>query len=190
MDRTVTVICGASGVGKSCVARPLAVRRGVPLIETDDIVTALTALTTPDTHPDLHRWHTDAAARGWDPARVVEHTVAVAAALAPGFRAVIADHLEFHAPAVLEGDHLTPHLVLGLTGARAVVISEPDEDRIVENLLAREPAAGPQRERARVSALYDAWLTGAAHRHGVPVVPSRPFDDVLTRVERALEGRP
>lgn len=175
---TVTVICGSSGVGKSCVARPLAVRLGVPLIETDDIVTALTALTTPDTHPHLHAWPPDG--------EILAHTVAVAGALAPGFRAVIADHLEFHAPAVIEGDHLTPDLVHGLAGARAVVISEPDEDRIVENFLQREPAAGPQRERARVSALYDAWLTGVARRHGVPVVPSRPFDDVLTRVERAL----
>ncbi|GAA0916771.1 hypothetical protein GCM10009557_89030 [Virgisporangium ochraceum] len=182
---TVTVICGASGVGKSCVARPLAVRLGVPLIETDDLVTALTALTTPQTHPHLHTWPA-----GGTPEQIVAHAVAVAAALAPGFRAVIADHLEFRAPAVIEGDHLTLDLVDGLAGARAVVISEPDEDRIVGNLLDREPAAGPQRERARVSALHDAWLTAAARRYGVPVVASRPFDDVLARVERALLGRP
>jgi len=32
----VTVVCGASGVGKSSVAIPLAARYGVPLGETDD----------------------------------------------------------------------------------------------------------------------------------------------------------
>jgi 2-phosphoglycerate kinase len=183
---TVTVVCGASGVGKSSVARPLAARFGVPLIETDDIVTALTALTTPATHPVLHRWHSDDTARTWEPERIVEHALAVAAALAPGLRAVIADHVEFRAPAVIEGDHLTPDIVTGLHGARAVVVAEPDEDRIVENLLRREPDAGEQRIRARVSALHGDRLAEIAARAGVPVVPSRPFGDVLDRVERAL----
>jgi len=39
----VTLVCGASGTGKSCLARPLAERYGVPLAEADDIVTALQA---------------------------------------------------------------------------------------------------------------------------------------------------
>lgn len=188
MDWIVGVICGASGVGKSSVARPLAVRRGVPLIEADDIVTALLALTTPATHPALHRWRSDPDAATWDPDRIVAHTLAVSAELAAGFRAVIADHLQYRAPAVLEGDYLTPDLVAGLEGARAVVISEPDEDRIVDNLLAREPTAGAQRRRARVSAFHDAALTAAGRQAGIPIIRSRPFDTVLARVDRALHG--
>lgn len=186
MNWTITVVCGASGVGKSSVARPLAARFGVPLIEADDIVTALTALTTPATHPVLHRWQTDPTARTWQPERIVEHTMAVAAVLAPGFRAVIADHIEFRAPAVIEGDYLTPDLVTGLDGARGVVIGEPDEDRIVDNFHRREPAAGEQRQRARVSALFNARLTDLAAKAGVPVVASRPFGDAVDRAERAL----
>ena len=185
---TVTVVCGASGVGKSSVARPLAARLRVPLIEADDIVTALAALTTPATHPVLHRWQTDPTAHTWEPERVVEHTIAVANELAPGFRAVIADHIEFRAPAVIEGDYLTPELVAGLDGARAVVVAEPDEDRIVDNFRHREPAAGEQRIRARVSALYGARLADLAAPAGVPVVASRPFGDVVDRVERALRA--
>jgi 2-phosphoglycerate kinase len=50
----VTLICGASGVGKSCIAVQLASRYGVPRVEADDIVTALKALTTPDQIPILH----------------------------------------------------------------------------------------------------------------------------------------
>jgi 2-phosphoglycerate kinase len=188
VDWTVIVICGASGVGKSSVARPLAIRYGVPLIEADDIVTALLALTTPATHPVLHRWQTDPDVATWDPQRIVDHTLAITAELAAGFRAVIADHLAFRAPMVLEGDYLTPDLVAGLDGARAVVISEPDEDLIVQNLLARESDAGAQRRRARVSAFHDAALVTAADRAGVPTVRSRPFDSVLARVEQALRG--
>lgn len=186
MDWIICVVCGASGVGKSSVARPLAVQYGVPLIEADDIVTALRALTSPATHPTLHRWDTDPEVATWDPDRIAAHTLAVSAELAAGFRAVIADHIEFRAPAVLEGDFLTPDLVAGLAGARAVVISEPDEDRIVENFRAREPDAGVQRSRARVSALHDATLVAAGRRLGIPVVASRPFGDVLARVEQAL----
>jgi 2-phosphoglycerate kinase len=189
VDWTVTVICGASGVGKSSIARPLAIRQGVPLAEADDVVTALKALTMPATHPALHRWDTDPAASSWSPQRIVEHTMAVAAELAPGFRAVIADHIEYAAPVVLEGDYLTPDLVAGLDGARAVVISEPDGDRIVANLLAREPHAGEQRFRALVSVGYEACLVASAQLAGVPVVRARPFHDALTRVELALRGR-
>jgi len=57
-DWTVTVVCGASGVGKSSVAIPLAARYGVPLGETDDIVTALKTITSPDDQPALHYWDT------------------------------------------------------------------------------------------------------------------------------------
>src|SRR5580704_3116030 len=54
----VTLVCGASGTGKSCLARPLAERYGVPLAEADDIVTALQAITTREQQPVLHFWQT------------------------------------------------------------------------------------------------------------------------------------
>jgi 2-phosphoglycerate kinase len=53
---TVTLVCGASGVGKTSVAVPLAARYGAPLAEADDIVTALKAVTTPEQMPVLHFW--------------------------------------------------------------------------------------------------------------------------------------
>jgi len=40
---TVTLVCGASGVGKSSVAIPLARQYGTSLAEVDDIVMALKA---------------------------------------------------------------------------------------------------------------------------------------------------
>lgn len=126
----------------------------------------------------------DPAARAWEPEQIVEH----AGVLAPGFRAVVEDHLEFGAPVVIEGDHLLPDVAAGLAGVRTVLVSEPDEDHIVANLLSREPAAGEQRVRAWVSALHGARLAGIAAREGVPVVRSRPFDDVVGRVESALRA--
>ncbi|MFG3259384.1 hypothetical protein [Streptomyces sp. NPDC048172] len=186
---TVTLICGASGVGKSRVAAPLATRYGVPLAEADDLVTAVQALTTPRQAPLPHFWNTHPEAASWAPEKVAEQHFAVAAALRPAFEAVIADHLAFDAPVVFEGDYLVPELASGHGGrVRAVVVDEADTARITANYREREPGAGDQRHRAAVSALVGARLAERAAAAGVPVVPARPWPDGLARVHAALEA--
>jgi 2-phosphoglycerate kinase len=186
----VTLVCGASGVGKSSIAVPLALRYGVPLAEADDIVTAVKALTTPEQAPMLHLWDTDPRVREWTPARIAEHTIAVAEALRPGFEAVIADHIEFAMPVVMEGDYLLPELVAGFGGAvRAVVVAEPDESRVVANFLSREPGED-HGFRAGVTTKVEAELSARAARVGVPVVPARPWSDGLDRVDAVLRNPP
>lgn len=183
----VTLICGASGVGKSSIAVPLARRYGVPVAEADDIVTAVNALTTPDQTPILHLWDDQPDAHDWTPARLADHTIAVAEELRRGFEAVIADHVASATPVVMEGDYLLPDLGIGFGEAvRAVVVSEPDEDRIVINYRSREAGAGEQRLRARVSALIDAELSIRAARVDAPVVAAWPWTDSLDRVDAAL----
>jgi 2-phosphoglycerate kinase len=183
----VTLVCGASGAGKSSVAVPLARRYQVPLLEADDIVTAVQALTTPEQLPLVHLWEVDPAARTWTPARIAEHTIAVADALGPGFAAVIADHVAEATPVVITGDYLLPELAAGFGAAvRAVVIAEPDEDRIVANYRSRELEAGEQRVRAQVSVRVDAELSARAARAGVPVVAARPWSGSVDRVDAAL----
>jgi len=184
----VTLVCGASGTGKSCVARPLAARYGVPLAEADDIVTALQAITTPRQQPMVHFWETHPEFSSWAPEQIVARHFEVASALRPGYAAVIADHVEFAAPVVFEGDYLLPELAAQAGAAvRAVVLDEQDEDQITANYGRREPG-GKQRDRARVSALVSAELARRARRCGVPVVPARPWTDGLDRVDRALRG--
>ena len=186
---TVTLVCGAAAVGKSRVARGLAARYATPLSEVDDIVTALLAMTEPDQLPVLHYWQTHPETRSWGPKRIAEHHMSVAETLGPALSAVIADHVEFRAPLVLEGDHLLPELVRGFGGAvRAVVVSEPDEGQLIANLGAREPHEPHQRDRARVSRLVDAELTRRTAAVGAPVVLARPWDTVLERTDRALRA--
>jgi 2-phosphoglycerate kinase len=183
----VTLVCGASGVGKSRVAIALARRYRVPLAEVDDMVTVVKAMTTPEQSPALHLWDTSAAARDWPSERVVQHTIAVAEVMRPGIEAVILDHVESATPVVMEGDYLLPDFAAGLGDqVRAVVIAEPDEDQLVANYLAREPHAAPQRARAAVSARLDAELSVRAGRAGVPVVPARPWPGNVHRVDAAL----
>ena len=184
----VTLVCGASGAGKSCVARPLAARYGVPLAEADDIVTALQAITTPEQQPMLHFWETHPEFRSWTPTRIAARHFEVADALRPAYAAVIADHVEFAAPVVFEGDYLLPELATEAGPAvRAVVLDEQGEDQIIANYLRREPG-GPQNDRATVSALVSAELARRARHCGVPVVPARPWGDGLDRVDKALRA--
>jgi len=183
----VTLVCGASGAGKSSVARPLAARYGVPLAEADDIVTALQAITTPGQQPAVHFWATHPEARDWAPEQIAARHFEVAGALRPAYAAVIADHVAFAAPVVFEGDYLLPELAAEAgTAVRAVVLDEQDEDQITANYRRREPAERQQGDRARVSALVSAELARRARSCGVPVVPARPWSDGLDRVDKAL----
>jgi 2-phosphoglycerate kinase len=186
---TVTLVCGASGVGKSTVARLLAARYGVPLAEADDLVTGIKAVTTAEQQPVLHYWDTHPEAAGWEPERIADLHLAVAEALRPAFRAVIADHVEGPAPVLLEGDYLVPDLVGGFGGAvRAVVVSEPVADQVVANYRAREPGSGVPRGRALISALVERRLAERAADAGVPVVAARPWADAVDRIDRALRA--
>ena len=183
---TVTVVCGASGVGKSRVAIPLAARYGVPLGEVDDIVTAVRVLTSAEDQPELHFWETYPDFGSWSPERIADLHFSSSTVLLPALRAVIADHIEFDAPVVLEGDYLLPELAIGFGDAvRAVVLEETDVDRIAANLGAREPDAD-HGFRAAVSLEVGARLAARAHDIGVPVVSPWPWLDGLDRVDTAL----
>ncbi|WP_084962134.1 AAA family ATPase [Thermoactinospora rubra] len=185
----IVLLGGASGTGKTRVSYPLARRLGVPLVEVDDIVEALQAMTTPEQAPLLHYWRVDPRARTLGPEEIVRVQIAVAEALTPAIVAVVANHLDTGTPVVVEGDYLLPAVALRPEfggRVRAVVLHEPDEERLAANYRAREPEAGDQAGRARVSRLYGDWLAGQARSLGVPVVAARPWHDVLDRVTAAL----
>ena len=184
----ITLVCGASGVGKSRLAVSLARGYGHPLAEADDVVTAVKALTTPENAPIMHLWDSHPEAAGWPPEKIAEHHFTVAEALRPGLLAIIADHLAFNAPVVLEGDYVLPDLAVGFGSAvRAVVVSEDDPDQLVANFAAREP--GPaQHGRAAVSILVGAELVHRADAAGQAVVSARPWHDLVERADRVLRG--
>jgi 2-phosphoglycerate kinase len=184
---TVAVVCGASGVGKSSVALPLADRCGVTLGATDDIITALRTITTPHDQPLLHHWDTHPECRSWSPAQIADLHLSVSDAVLAGMRAVIADHLKYAVPVVLEGEHLVPELATGFGDAvRAVVLDEPDADRIAANRRAREPDLDHHDFRAEVGVEIGARLAVRARGLGVPVVRPSPWQDGVARVLAAL----
>ena len=190
------LIGGPSGTGKTRLSYPLARRFDVPIVEVDDIVEALTAMTTPDQQPALHYWATHPEAARLPPEGILKLHLGVAEALEPALAAVIANHLDTDTPVVIEGDYLVPALATRErfgeipTNGRvaAVFLHEPDEAQIVANFAGREPADGEQRQRARVSALYSEWLAVEAARCGVPVIRPRPWSSLKQRVLGVLDS--
>jgi 2-phosphoglycerate kinase len=181
---TVVLLAGASGTGKTRLSYPLAARLGAALVEVDDLVVAVQALTDATTHPALHYWlrHGDA---GLSPEQVADRQIEFAAALQPALEAVIANHLETGTPVVIEGDYVVPGGA-GSPDVRTALIVEDDVDQLVANYRAREPAAGDQRARAEASLAYGARLADRARAGGVPVVAARPWSDALDRLVAAL----
>ncbi|MFI9293442.1 hypothetical protein [Streptomyces gardneri] len=185
-DWRVLVVGGASGMGKTGVGRALARRYDVPVVEVDDIVEALLAVTLPEHLPEVHFWRTHPEAAGQAPESVVERQIAIAEALAPAIEAVVANHVATDTPVILEGDYVLPGPATPGGPVRAVFLHEDDEAQVTANYLSREPDAGPQRHRARVSVLYGRWLAARARAAGVPVVAPRPWGDLADRVAEVL----
>ncbi|MFG3039310.1 hypothetical protein ACGFYZ_20685 [Streptomyces sp. NPDC048330] len=185
-DWRVLVVGGASGMGKTGVSRALARRYDVPVVEVDDIVEALLAVTRPEHLPEVHFWRTHPEAARRSPASVVERQIAIAQALAPAIEAVVANHVDTDTPVILEGDYVLPSVAVPGGPVRAVFLHEDDEAQVTANYLRRDPDAGPQHHRARVSVLYGRRLASQARAVGVPVVAPRPWEALADRAAAAV----
>ena len=152
----VLLIGGPSGTGKSRLSYPLAHRFGVPIVEVDDIVEALPAMTTPEQQPALHHWLTHPEAAELPADEILQLHLAVAEALSPALAAVVANHLMTE-PVIIEGDYLVPAFAAldSFRGVPAngqvasVFLHEPDEDvswsptTLVASRVTTSSASGP-----------------------------------------------
>lgn len=113
----VILIGGAPFAGKTTLARRLAARQGYGLVAIDDLGPAVRAYTSPQSHPALHHM------TGWDyrdyytthtPATLIQYCIKGHDALWPAIAAVIAAHLTWAGPVILEGWALDPARVASL----------------------------------------------------------------------------
>jgi 2-phosphoglycerate kinase len=189
----VLVIGGASGTGKTSISYRLARDHGVGITEFDDVVEALKAMTTPSQQPALHYWDTHPEAMAWTPQQIVDLTQRVWDDLLPAAQAVVANHLDFGVPLVLEGDYLLPRLVtqaafgdIPAGGRVHGVFLVEDEEQIAANLRRREPDGGDMTVRARVSWLLGEALREECERTGVPALNARPWPTLAERIRATL----
>ncbi|MEV0263669.1 hypothetical protein AB0I49_20340 [Streptomyces sp. NPDC050617] len=195
----VMLLGGASGSGKTRLGYPFAQRHGVPVVEVDDIVEAVQAMTTPEQQPALHHWTTRPEDADLPVERVVELQLAICEAVRPAVEAVIANHLRTRVPVVIEGDYLLPALAAQRSFAgveadagevRAAFVREGDVDQLVRNYRDREPEEGPQSHRARVSARYGDVLAEQAKALGLPVIEARPWATAGERLAAGVAAGP
>ena len=186
----VLIVGGAAGTGKTRLSRELVKRYQTTMCEFDDIVEALKAMTTAVQQPVLHYWDTHPEAMSWSAEEIVALTNRVCDVLAPAAEAVVANHIDNGDALVIEGDYLTPRLVVRLqdlmtgqpTRIRGVFLYEPDEPQINANFRAREPTIHDQTGRARVSWLRGQGMRAECGRLGVPALPARPWSTLPDRV--------
>jgi 2-phosphoglycerate kinase len=154
----------------------------------DDLHLTAEALTTPEEQPEIHYWRTHPEAVKLPPEDILQHLFDLSRALGPAFKAVIDNHIETKTPIVLEGDYLMPEMLAewNLERARAVFLLEPDEEQLVRNYAAREPAAGRQEGRAQVSRLHSVWLRAECERLGLVALEARPWETLIERIVRAV----
>jgi 2-phosphoglycerate kinase len=186
----VLLLGGAAGTGKTAISYRLAAHFGVGLTEVDNFQVLLEAMTTPEQQPAVHFWRTHPDPGSLAAEDILEQGLELGRAMSVGLEAVIANHLETATPVVLEGDFIHPSLAAmeafgeqpNSGRVQAVFLHEPDEQQLLANLTAREPALPPQRGRARLSYLYGQWLADEARRRGIAVVESRPWESLFERV--------
>jgi 2-phosphoglycerate kinase len=190
----VLLIGGASGTGKTSVAYRLAHHFAVGITAIDDFQVILERMTTPEQQPVLHFWRTHPDPGRLTAEEIMRQGLEVARAMTPALEAVIADHLETRMPLVLEGDFIAPALAAQPSfveqpngrRVRAVFLYEPDEAQIMRNFSLREPEAGVQAKRARVSWLQGQWFQEECGRLGIPSLPARPWETLFARVLDAM----
>jgi hypothetical protein len=190
----VLLIGGASGTGKTSIAYRLAHHFAIGITAMDDFQVILERMTTPEQQPVLHFWRTHPAPGTLTAEEIMQQGLEVSRAMTPALEAVIGDHLDTKVPIVLEGDFIAPMLAAqpsfdGQSNAgrvRAAFLYEPDERQIRENFSRREPEAGLQAKRARVSWLQGQWLAQECGRIGMPALSARPWQTLFSRVLEAV----
>lgn len=151
----VILIGGAPLSGKTTLARAIAQELGYAHIATDDLSTAIRAVTDADSHPALHYLEVDGSFRDYyrrhDPERLLEDALAYHRAAWPAIEAVIRAHAGWGEPAVIEGWGILPDLAKGL-----------GLDQVASLLLIPEADVYEARCRADVS-----FWQGAADEEGL-----------------------
>ncbi len=184
---------GTTASGKSTSARKLARQLGIGCISGDSLWKALIKVTTPQTHPVLHRWPRPDAPTGCTEDLARLH-IAEAETLTPALEAFIDSEMTERNRFVFHAAWITPELAAQKCASsdaiRAVFIDEPEVDGIIASVLERSGRTEPtdrQVVMSKVALLYGDWLREGAQRHGLPLVSARPRETLVDRIVQAAD---
>lgn len=193
----VLLLGGASGTGKTSLAKQLGLHLGRSWLHVDDVRLAFQRahVTLPAQTEALYFFEETPAVWSLPPERLRDGFIAVGQALSPALEVIIENHVDTVAPVVIEGDAILPSLwsrpsvraCMSTGHVQAVFLVETEEQVVLTNILGRgrRLSGRPERElrtEARAKWLYGQWLAQQAQRFGVPVVASRPWSTLLERI--------
>ena len=195
----VILVGGAPLSGKTTLAEGIARRLEIAHVATDDLSTAIRAVTNAETHAALHFLDVDGCFRDYYPAhtpeRLLEDAMAFHRAAWPAIEAVANAHASWDRPAVIEGWGILPEFVVGLgAGRTAALFLVPDETvyerRCRADVSFYQGAADEEgliESFALRSTLFSRMLEESAQERGLPVVRPSPQMSVKDTVELALD---
>ena len=177
----VILIGGAPNTGKTTVARLVASRLNYSCLATDDLLKAITAVTTPASHPMFHLmagWTTQEYYVNHTVDELVTHNMERLKVFRSAIEGVIKSHITKEDPVVIEGFGLWPEYIKQLNlpdiGMVWLVADEnlldkrtramkpfyqgaSDEEKIIQNYVGR-------------SVWYNSQLIKAVSKFGIPSV--------------------
>jgi 2-phosphoglycerate kinase len=184
---TVLLIGGASGTGKSEVARVVAEHYNIGVIALDDIHYALKPMVSAQRFPAI----TDAEGHNWKNLGVernVNWLKAVSKEMAGALGRLVECYLEKNTPVIIEGDFIIPETLKPLLSdkVKGLFVCEGDGEQIVSNYMSRE-GGEPQVFRAEISVTYNNWIVQECEALGINLLASRPWDTALARAIKILK---
>ena len=195
----VILIGGAPCIGKTTVSRLIASRLNYACLSTDDLLKAITSVTTPESHPNLHLmagWTTQEYYVNHTTEELIQHNLERFKTFRLAIEGVIKSHITREIPIVIEGYGLWPeeikNLDLNNVGMAWLVADEAllekrtrnikpmfegasDEERMIQNYLGR-------------SIWYNTQVIEAADRLGIQTIKisddlsAKDLSDVLLDV--------
>jgi len=194
----VVLIGGAPLSGKTSLAHAIARQFDRPGICTDDISTAVRAITDARSHPALHFMGADGPYRDYYPAhnpeRLLEDAMAFHRAAWPSIKAVVHAHARLAFPCVIEGWGILPALVATLNLPDTASLFLIPEDEVFEHRCRAdsgfyEGAADEEgliRSFSRRSVLFARMLEATALEHGFLILRATADTSLEQIRERAL----
>jgi len=205
-DWTVLLIGGVSGTGKTTVAEKIGRSLSVPWFQVDDLRLAYqrSRVQLPDGSDALYYFaDIDHKPDLWqrDPKDLTDALISIAEILSPGLEAIIGNHVDQQQRIIIEGDSIAPSLLdrqsiqhhVRAGQIRSVFLLESDEEALFSNMLARGRGAEyitetDLRAEARVKILFGQWITAESDRNGLPVLETRPWDTLISRINSAISS--
>lgn len=204
---TVLLIGGASGTGKSTVAREIGRDLGIPWYQVDDFRLALqwSEVTLPSKTDALYYFaHIEEKPHIWktQPETLRDVLIAVGEVMEPAIVAVVENHINQRNPIVIEGDGILPSLLdvpqmsrhVEFGALRMVVLAESTEASLLSNMQERNRGFRNMSDEdiateARAKWIFSEWLVAEAAHHDLPIVASRPWETIVDRVLAVASDR-